>query len=80
MVFFPLLILFDMGWNKLYKCANLTGILISLIIGGGVGMLWVYIIDLLGIANLTYMTGGLSNETCQMASQTQFKCVLRQLA
>lgn len=79
MVLFPALILFDIGWNKLYKCSNLFGMTISTIIGGGIGLGWAYLIDQTGLINLTYMSGGVNNETCQMAAQTQFKCTLRKL-
>ena len=79
LILFPSLIIFDIGWNKLYKCANFFGMTVSLIIGGGVGALWAYLIKISGLVNLTYMSGGITNETCQMAAQTQFKCTLRQL-
>lgn len=79
LILFPILITFDLFWNKLYKCSNFFGMFISLIIGGGMGYLWAYLIDLTGLVNLIYMSGGVTNETCQMASQTQFRCTLRQM-
>lgn len=79
LIIFPILILFDLGWNKLYKCSNIFGMFVSLIIGGGVGYLWGYLINLTGLINLTYMSGGVTNETCKVAAQTQFKCTLRKL-
>jgi hypothetical protein len=79
LILFPSLILFDFGWNLLYRCANFFGLSVSLIIGGGMGFLWAYLIQLSGLVNLTYMSGGVANETCQMAAQTQFKCTLRSL-
>jgi hypothetical protein len=79
-IMFPILILFDIGWNKIYKCSNLFGMLVSLTVGGLTGMLWAYLIDYTGLINLIYMTGGLNNETCKIAAQTQFKCVLRKLS
>lgn len=60
---FPALILFDLGWNKLYKCSNIFGMIWSLIIGGGMGYLWAYLINLTGLVNLSYMSGGITNET-----------------
>jgi hypothetical protein len=79
LVLFPSLILFDVIWNKLYKCANFTGMSFSFIFGSFIGYSWASLIDYTGLVNLKYMSGGVSNETCQMAAQTQFKCTLRQL-
>ena len=79
LIFFPTLILFDIGWNKLYKCANFTGMAFSFVFGSGIGYGWASLINYTGLVNLKYMSGGVANETCQMAAQTQFKCTLRQL-
>jgi hypothetical protein len=79
LVLLPTLIAFDMGWNKIYKCANFFGMAVSFIIAGLIGYMWAWLIDSIGLVNLMYMAGGLANETCQMAAQTQFKCTLRQV-
>jgi hypothetical protein len=80
LLIFPTLIFFDICWNKIYKCANFFGMAVSATIGSLVGTAWAYLIDYTGLVNLTYMTGGVSNETCQIAAQTQFKCTLRKKA
>ena len=77
---FPALIVFDIFWNKIYRCANFIGMAISLILAGGLGLVYSMLIEMSGLTNLMYMTGGVNNETCQMAAQTQFKCTLRKLA
>lgn len=79
MILFPVLITFDIAWNKLYKCANFFGMAIALCIGSAIGYGWAAMIDATGLINLTYMSGGLNNEMCKIAAQTQYKCTLRQV-
>jgi hypothetical protein len=52
----------------------------SFVFGSVIGYGWATLVDYTDLINLRYMSGGVSNETCQMAAQTQFKCTLRRLS
>lgn len=74
LVFFPLLIIFDIAWNVQNTCYTLWQLLASLIIGGGFGILWAYIISKSESKSLQYFSGTAENEVCSAPSKQTFKC------
>ena len=74
LVFFPVLLLFDMVWNASNSCYNIAQLVISLIIGGLSGVLWSYIISLSGNPQLQYFVGVDNAEVCNAPTKSTFKC------
>lgn len=74
LVFFPLLILFDLIWNASNSCYTVWQLLISLIVGGGFGVLWSFVIEKTKNPALQYFTGVKNNEVCSTPSHQTFKC------
>jgi len=73
-VFFPILILFDMWWNFNNSCYSFWQLLLSLVIGGMCGWLWGYIIDSTKTDSLKYFSGLNNNEQCSAPAKTTFRC------
>jgi hypothetical protein len=73
-VFFPILLLFDMIWNARNTCYSVQQLIMSLIIGGLFGVLWSYIISLSGNPSLQYFIGINNNEVCNVPTKNTFKC------
>jgi hypothetical protein len=73
-VFFPILLLFDIVWNARNSCYTIWQLLASLIIGGLFGVLWSYIIASTKSPALQYFVGVNNNEVCSAPSQQTFKC------
>lgn len=74
LVFFPILLLFDLIWNATNSCYNVMQLVISLIIGGLSGVLWSYIISLSGNPQLQYFVGVNNGEVCSAPTKSTFKC------
>jgi len=75
-IFFPLLILFDMRWNSRNSCYSLPQLFTSLILGALFGTLWAYIIDKTNSKNLQYFPGLNNKEVCSAPSSSTFKCAV----
>ena len=73
-VFFPILLLFDLVWNAKNGCYTVWQLIASLIIGGLFGVLWSYIISKTNNPDLQYFAGVSNNEVCSAPSQQTFKC------
>jgi hypothetical protein len=73
-VFFPILLLFDIVWNAKNSCYTIWQLIFSLIIGGLFGVLWSYIISTTKSPELRYFSGINNNEICSVPSQQTFKC------
>uniref|UniRef100_A0A6C0JED3 Uncharacterized protein n=1 Tax=viral metagenome TaxID=1070528 RepID=A0A6C0JED3_9ZZZZ len=78
LIFFPLLILFDMRWNSnpQNSCYSLIQLSLSLILGGLFGALWAYIIDKTNSKTLQYFPGLNNKEVCSAPSSSTFKCAV----
>lgn len=75
LVFFPLLIAFDLFWNISNGCYNVMQLFASLIIGGGFGTFCSYIIYSSGITSFQYFyMGDASSETCSIPAKQTFQC------
>lgn len=74
LVFFPLLLLFDIIWNVKNSCYTPIQLIYSLIIGGLLGVGWGYIIDKAKNPALQYFAGTPNGEVCSAPSNTTFKC------
>lgn len=73
-VFFPILLMFDIVWNAKNSCYTIWQLICSLIIGGLFGVLWSYIIATTKSPELRYFSGINNNEICSVPSQQTFKC------
>lgn len=71
-IMFVILIISDFAYNYNNKCAKPWVVTISLIIGGGVGVLWSYIINLIGDSNLQIITGTNPNITCKRPNKITY--------
>jgi hypothetical protein len=74
LVFFPVLLLFDIIWNVKNSCYTPPQLFLSLIIGGLLGAFWGYIISKANNPSLQYFAGTSGNEVCSAPSNTTFKC------
>jgi len=74
LVFFPILILFDLYWNYSNNCNEITGMIAGLIVGSLCGLFWAYVIDKSNSKNLQYFAGINNNEVCSKPSAQTFKC------
>jgi hypothetical protein len=76
LIFFPLLILFDIVWNIRNSCYSIWQLLASLIISSALGWLWAYIISLTNSKNLQYFADVNNKEVCSKPSESTFKCAV----
>jgi hypothetical protein len=74
LVFFPILILFDLVWNVQNSCYSLWQLIASLILGGLFGWLWGFLILKTNNADLQYLTGTPNGEVCSKPSKQTFRC------
>jgi len=74
LIFFPLLLLFDIIWNVKNICYTPIQLIYSLIIGGLLGVGWGYIIDKAKNPALQYFAGTPNGEVCSAPTNTTFKC------
>lgn len=63
-----------MLWNFSNSCYGLPGILMALIVGGGIGALWAYIIDYTKMSSLQYFSLVTNSEVCSRPANQAFKC------
>jgi hypothetical protein len=74
LIFFPLLILFDITWNVRNGCYSPAQLLISFMFAGLFGWLWAYIIHKTNSKNLQYFPGISNKEVCTAPSRSTFRC------
>jgi len=75
MLFFPLLILFDFGWNVTNSCYTYAQLLTSATFGGLIGWFWAYMVSNNGKNNDNlYFTSLAEKETCSKPAKSTFKC------
>ena len=74
LVFFPLLILFDIAWNIQNTCYNFSQLIAALILGGGIGCAWGYLIYSTKNPSFQYLVGPKNNEVCSKPTKQLFKC------
>ena len=71
-ILFVALIINDFVYNYNNKCSTPAVLLSSLVIGGGVGVLWSYIVNIIGNPNLQIITGTNPNITCNRPSSVSY--------
>jgi len=74
LVFFPLLILFDIAWNVSNNCHTYIDIILSLGMGITFGLSWAALIDSTKMTNLQYFNRISGNAECSRPSKSTFKC------
>lgn len=75
LIFFPLLIIFDLVWNFSNGCYNIIQLLTSLMLGAGFGTFCSYIIYETGVTSFQYFyMGDASSETCSIPAKQTFRC------
>jgi len=77
LILFPMLILGDLFWNIKNECFQPFGTIMSLLIGGGVGLLWAFIIDTIKKPKLQYFNVGSDRTVCERPSKQLFKCTFK---
>jgi hypothetical protein len=77
LILFPLLILADLIWNIKNGCYKPYGIILSIIIGGGVGAAWAAIIDSIKKPDLFFLNTGSNRTACSRPSAQLFKCTFK---
>jgi hypothetical protein len=73
-IFFSLLMFSDIIWNAYNGCFSMAASIISIIIGGGMGTLWGFVIDQSHNTELQYFVGYSNNEICSKPSKSTFRC------
>ena len=73
LILFPILILSDMGWNIQNGCYPLYTCIISLVVAGGIGLLWSYIVSTY-MPNMQYLIVGSNREMCMKPSNQTLIC------
>jgi len=74
LIFFPVLILFDLVWNVQNTCYTFWQLVASLLIGSAFGILWSYMIGKTNNPSLQYLASSTNNEVCSKPSEQTFRC------
>jgi hypothetical protein len=74
LVFFPLLICFDLIWNFNNSCYSLRQLICSATVGGLIGWLWAYIISTANSPSLMYFSSLSNKDVCSRPTKSTFKC------
>jgi len=75
-IFFVLLILFDIIWSVRNMCYTIWQMEASLLIGSIIGFIWAYLISTTNRKNLLYISGINNKETCTAPAAPTFKCTV----
>jgi hypothetical protein len=75
-IFFVLLILFDIIWSVKNLCYTLLQMLASLVLGAICGSIWAYLISTMRGKSLLYISGINNNEVCTAPAAPTFKCTV----
>ena len=73
LILFPLLILSDMGWNIQNGCYPVIACVLSLIVAGGLGVLWSFIVSIY-MPKMQYLIVGSNREMCMRPSDQTLIC------
>jgi len=74
LVVLPIFILYQMYWSWKNGCNSLLYSFASLILGGGLGALFSYAIDMTGIVELQYFNGIKQQDVCVRATNAKYRC------
>jgi hypothetical protein len=64
----------DGVWNVYFNCNTKLNLLVALIIGGGIGALWSFIIDSTKQVELQYFNGIANKNVCKVSPKQKFRC------
>jgi len=73
LILFPIIILSDMGWNIKNGCYPLIACVMSLIVAGGIGVLWSFIVSTY-MPNMQYIIVGSNREMCMKPNDQTMIC------
>uniref|UniRef100_A0A6C0H201 Phosphatidic acid phosphatase type 2/haloperoxidase domain-containing protein n=1 Tax=viral metagenome TaxID=1070528 RepID=A0A6C0H201_9ZZZZ len=73
-VFFCLLTLFDLIWNKKYGCFSFWQCVVGFAIAFGIGIGWAAIIRASNSPELSYIAEASNSEVCSVPARQTFKC------
>ena len=74
-LFFVILIAYNTYWNITNNCYGIMSLGLSVGIGGAVGYLWAYLIDVvLKLNKSLYFTGVPNDQICSKPSKSTFRC------
>lgn len=73
LILFPILILSDIGWNVQNGCYPLLGCVVSLLVAGGIGVFWSYIVSIY-MPDFQYLIVGSNREMCMRPSDQTLIC------
>jgi len=76
LIFFPILITFDILWNVRNSCYSIWQLIASLTIAGLFGWFWAYLIDSTNSTSLQYFAGVNNKEVCSAPTSTTFQCLV----
>jgi hypothetical protein len=77
LVLFPILIIAEAHWNRVYHCATIVQLIWALGIGSVCGFAWAQIIRSTGAIQLQYFNGINNGSVCSRPSKQKFKCSLK---
>jgi len=74
LIVLPIFILYQLYWSFKNGCNSILYSVMSLILGGGLGALFSYAIDMSGIVQLQYFNGITKQDVCVRATNAKYKC------
>lgn len=74
LVVFPIFILYQIYWSWNNGCNSLLYSMASLVLGGGLGVFFSYMIDMSGIVELQYFNGIKRQDVCVRATNAKYRC------
>jgi hypothetical protein len=74
LLFFPMIIMFDMAWNLKNSCYNIIQLAMSVGFGIGFGYLWAYVIDRTKMTQLQYFNQISGKPECSRPAKNTFRC------
>lgn len=78
-VIFSLLIIYQGVWSFQNGCNSPGYSLVSMILGGGLGALFSYAVDMTGLVKLQYFNGITNGEVCSRPTQARYVCSTKPL-
>lgn len=78
-VIFSLLIIYQFVWSTQHGCNSPIYSLISMILGGGLGALFSYAVDMTGMVKLQYFNGITNGEVCSRPTKAKYRCSTKPL-
>lgn len=77
LILLPMLISGDVVWNLKHGCYGFVSLLAAIIIGGGIGAFWAYVIDSIQKPDLFYLNVGGDQTVCRRPSKQLYKCTFK---